>query len=565
VRVSQLADCNATDSALAVLADVCRDSLNEHNRYYYDLMNIKARDKAYLDITTDTTITDIIAYFERRGSENELGEAYYYGGRVSREQGDAPQALDYYQKALDVLTSPEHMYRKGKIASQMGQIFLELYMFEQAKPKFQEAIAYQTECEDSVGLMYNYSDLAYTCRNINKFDSALVCYKKSIEFATNLYPNGIDEVESRIALVDFLMSQKDYEQAIKEYRIVEPLLPKLEVTNYERMASLNILLILKDYKKAESIALELLESSSLNCKEFAYNALKEIAEYHNEAKMLYHYTKKYNEILDSINSKSSRDAVIFQDSFYNYSQREKKNMQLEMQKSRNLIISFIIVSGLLLILLIIIIIYIKVKKQNGILFYNNILLQNKNEELSNSYDKLLLSSERTETELRKQYQIIKSLENENTTLKTGLFDNSETIIEISDNIRNLVCERIKDIDLVNHILPTELLSSQIYCRIEKAISEENIKLSQEDWLELDVLINKLFPNFKNRILILNNRLREEEYRVALLVKCRFSINGMAYLMNYEKSNIHKIRERMYKKLFGVEGKAIDFDKFIVSL
>ena len=153
VRVSQLADCNATDSALAALADVCRDSLNEHNRYYYDLMSIKARDKAYLDITTDTTITDIIAYFERRGSENELGEAYYYGGRVSREQGDAPQALDYYQKALDVLTSPEHMYRKGKIASQMGQIFLELYMFEQAKPKFQEAIAYQTECEDSVGLM----------------------------------------------------------------------------------------------------------------------------------------------------------------------------------------------------------------------------------------------------------------------------------------------------------------------------------------------------------------------------------------------------------------------------
>ena len=170
VRVSQLADCNATDSALAVLADVCRDSLNEHNRYYYDLMSIKARDKAYLDITTDTTITDIIAYFERRGSENELGEAYYYGGRVSREQGDAPQALDYYQKALDVLTSPEHMYRKGKIASQMGQIFLELYMFEQAKPKFQEAIAYQTACADSVGLMYNYSDLAYTCRNINKFE-----------------------------------------------------------------------------------------------------------------------------------------------------------------------------------------------------------------------------------------------------------------------------------------------------------------------------------------------------------------------------------------------------------
>ncbi len=340
---------------------------------------------------------------------------------------------------------------------------------------------------------------------------------------------------------------------------------KNNVTNYTRMTILNILLILKDFKKAELISLELLKSSSLSCKEYAYSALKEFAKYRNDAKNLYYYTKKYTEILELINSKSSQEAVIHQNSLYNYTQREKKNLQLEMQKSRIVMISSTLVSGLLFILLIIIITFKKVKKQNIVLSCDNILLQNKNEVLSNKYDELLLSSERTKIELKQQFQKIKLLENENITLKTGLFDNSESIIEISKNIRNLVYEKIKDIDILNNILPNELLNSTIYCKIEASISDRHVKLSNEDWLVLDELINKLYPDFKNRILILYNRLREEEYRVALLVKCRIPINGIAYLMNYEKSNIHKMRERMFKKLFKVNGKALDFDKFIISL
>ena len=533
VRVSQLADCNATDSALAVLGNVCRDSLNEHNRYYYDLMSIKARDKAYLDITTDTTITDIIAYFERRGSENELGEAYYYGGRVSREQGDAPQALDYYQKALDVLTSPEHMYRKGKIASQMGQIFLELYMFEQAKPKFQEAIAYQTECEDSVGLMYNYSDLAYTCRNINKFDSALVCYKKSIEFATNLYPNGIDEVESRIALVDFLMSQKDYEQAIKEYRIVEPLLPKLEVTNYVRMASLNILLILKDYKKAESIALELLESSSITCKEFAYNSLKEIAEYHNEAKMLYHYTKKYNEILDSINSKSSREAIIHQNSFYNYTQKERENQYLREYKNRTKYVYILSILALLVIVLVVFnfIVYSKKMKMKAYL----------------------------------QEEKIKNIKADLHRLERPQISEKEQAKIIRDNIHS---EYLKLIDLKAFnkcVLPEGIIMSDTYNKLKKAVGNSEIQINETDWSELEKLVLSFYPKFRISLAVLYSSISDYEYHICLLIKCQFGKKEISELTHHSPSSVTNTRSRLFEKIFSRKGTASDMDCLISLL
>ena len=220
--VNALCDSNEVDSAMIVLRGVCRDSLDEHNRHYYDLMSIKTRDKAYQDITTDTVITDIIDYFERNGSESELGDAYYYGGRVRREQGDAPQALDYFQKSLDALQSPEHLHRKGKIASQMGQIFLELYMFEQAKPKFQEAIAYQTACGDSVGLMYNFIAFGENYKWLNLRDSAIYYIKESLNLAIKLNLSNIDIIECRTILIDNYLNNSEFELAKAEFSKIDP-------------------------------------------------------------------------------------------------------------------------------------------------------------------------------------------------------------------------------------------------------------------------------------------------------------------------------------------------------
>ena len=131
-QVNDLANAGEADSAIALLQSIEKTSLNEYNSRYHDLMDIKTRDKADADITGDTAIVDIMEYFDDEGPDEVRGEAYYYGGRVYREMGDAPQALDYYQKAQDAYPQ-DQAFMKGKIASQMGQIFLELYMFDHAK------------------------------------------------------------------------------------------------------------------------------------------------------------------------------------------------------------------------------------------------------------------------------------------------------------------------------------------------------------------------------------------------------------------------------------------------
>ncbi len=75
----------------------------EADRMYYRLLCIKAADKAYIPHTSDSLIRTVLDYYEHGGDPQLLPTAYYYGGRVNMDLGDAPQAIGYYRKALDAI------------------------------------------------------------------------------------------------------------------------------------------------------------------------------------------------------------------------------------------------------------------------------------------------------------------------------------------------------------------------------------------------------------------------------------------------------------------------------
>ncbi len=70
------------DSALA-----CLDSLSisttkwpEELHIYYLLLTVKAKDKLYIPVTSDTLINRIISFYEDKQDDPHLMEAYYYKG-----------------------------------------------------------------------------------------------------------------------------------------------------------------------------------------------------------------------------------------------------------------------------------------------------------------------------------------------------------------------------------------------------------------------------------------------------------------------------------------------------
>ena len=102
LQIESLADTNPEEAP--PLLDRLRDSLSsfdEEQRMYYDLLDLKVNDKMYVRHTSDSLIKRITAFYEVYGDRDKLLESYYYMGRVYRDLNDAPEALKYFQKALD--------------------------------------------------------------------------------------------------------------------------------------------------------------------------------------------------------------------------------------------------------------------------------------------------------------------------------------------------------------------------------------------------------------------------------------------------------------------------------
>ena len=91
------------DSALRILKlmEDTMSSAGKADRMYYELLKADAMNKAYVDMTTDSILKEVVDYYDRHGSANEQMRAHYLLGCAYRDMGEAPMALQCYQDAVD--------------------------------------------------------------------------------------------------------------------------------------------------------------------------------------------------------------------------------------------------------------------------------------------------------------------------------------------------------------------------------------------------------------------------------------------------------------------------------
>ena len=88
-RISEFVS-ESPEAALDSLDAINEDELGESDRAFYDLMTIKARDKAYIVHTSDSLVSSVIDYYTHNSDDAPTPEALYYGGRVYSDLGDFP-------------------------------------------------------------------------------------------------------------------------------------------------------------------------------------------------------------------------------------------------------------------------------------------------------------------------------------------------------------------------------------------------------------------------------------------------------------------------------------------
>lgn len=544
------------DSALSLLINTAKDIdySPEKTRMYYRLLLIQAKDKTdrIKPEEEKENIATIVDYYEHNSDRVLLPIAYYYAGRIYAELQEAPQALDYFQKANNALPDGENIDLRSRIYSQMGYLLYFQEVYDEALKMFYAAYQANKGTNDTISMIYDLRDLSTLYEAKNKHDKALKYLKKAYYMA-NMYKNKymIGNIESYMSSLYEILNQPD-----SASKYLQKSLNNIGIKDSSSTYSLIIdIQKLKGDKDSVLYYCKKIENvGNVYAKKHAYRQMTEIyleRKHYTEANRCF---RMYNIYKDSVNYIKRTDVIARMNAQYNYHIKEKENILLQEKDKRNKII-IISSSTIAIMLLAGLVIYIRysIKKQKEQSRNYKKAQQILNDKLRKS-EQNVDKSKLTITSLENR---IKDINKEKTELEKELEREKERLLS-PDNVTAI---GIKNRDKTSEAIKNSPIYRSLYRMADKSSHK---KTSDEDWGELEKLLNREYDKFTDKLNSLC-KLSETEYHVSMLIKLNFEPSRIAELVCCSLSNISTIRRRLYIKVFGKKAGTKEWDEFIQSL
>lgn len=556
-RLSAIDSIADTDAPLAL---AMLDSLKPHmagateaDRNFYSLMRVKAEDKAFVTHKTDTLMLRLVDYYETDGDKALLPTAYYYSGRVYSDMNDGKRALQYFQKAVEMIDSSSTLYSAAY--SQIGYLFLYQGIYDKGVVAFLRAYKQYKHAGNKLGVAGALCGMAY-CRQRQGSELQALRYFKQAMTLVRGTGNKSYEADIIGQIANCYYNIGNYQAALKCARRA---LNGVDSINARGIYAIAADIYDKIGKKDTAVL--------LNEKLFA---LDDVYAKQTAGKWLGHYyldkdvvkatayIDEYNKYSDSIHSIIQTEKIAQIDAMYNYSLRETENIRLksEVMKGRYaLLISFILV--VVVILSFTIFVLLSKKKR-------------KTEEMKYEKEKHFLASlyEQSNAFIEENKMKIADLERQ----LTMSISNNESLTadlkakqELLNNINKMAEIKAENRKLAETGLANSDICKKIITMLnDKTTNDFGKKLSVKDWLELSTEVNDRYPKFKERILELCE-ISELEYHVCLLLKVGVSLKSISVLTSKTKSFVSAIRKRLYFRAFGKSETPEKWDEFIHSL
>lgn len=542
------------EAALAML-DSLSPSMSyakEPVRRYHSLLTIKARDKAFLPHKSDSLVLDLLDYYEKKGDAHLLPEAYYYAGRVTSDLGDAPQALDYFQKALDALQSANGIaeYKRhtlqAVISSQIGYIQKKEHLLELALDSFRKSYHYNKQKNDSTGMSLSLLDIGQTLQHEHFHDSALTYFIEAELLSlsrkdTFIYYNAIcQEVYSLISLNRI---NEAYDRFFSS--------PHIETRANASLSTIIKAILFDKTRQPDSACVyyqKLLKSPNLTHQVQAnlWFAKSEIDK--GNAKLAFRHLNRHILLNDSLDRKKGEEAVSLVNGLYNHELQEKKILALRNKEERYFYSLSVVSSSAILLLLLLLI---------GIRHYYSVKRKNEVQQLRLAH---LYELKRIETDKEIQETHLRMEE-----LKAQLQEKTSEYSSISAEYENL--------SLLKEKLEVERrISQSFYERWKKTDSfalintksNAGVPLTADDWKMIERQIQQLDPSFFQKLHCLLD-FTPIEWQVSILIKLQVLPSRISVLVCRKDSTISTIRSRLYSKVTGKTGSASEWDSMIMNL
>lgn len=552
ISMLQAENCMDTcpDSALVILEGM-EDSIQtfpEEVRMYYNLLTIQAKDKLYIVHKSDTLINSIVDFYESYNDASKLMLAYYYQGRVYRDMNDAPRALKAFQRAMEVDCSDMNL--KAKIFSQMGYLFSYQGLYDDAITVNRSSIEIYIRQGEKENAAYALRDIARMYDMKGMQDSTLYYYKEACQMALE----ADDSVRYYGILSELGCFYYDIGEKQKSEAILKSVANKPQVKRKSHIYSY-IGNLYEDVQKWDSAIWyreKAIMEGNVNKKYDNYVSLADIERKKGNYLQSLHYFDLVSELNDSIQRSVQTEAIAKINSLYNYQHIEAENNRLLLREAhyKNIILlAFIVV---LLVVLAWVLLCVHQKKERW-KFREN---ERKLKELQTK------SLQRSQDMIDKNKEMINQLEE-----RLKIEKNKKK--ELEEQITSLQLERLKlcnqeiRLSLDQQDLAVRVLkNSNVYKLFNRVSLGENIEISVNDWTCLRAEINKAFPHFLSNIQALYPKMSMVETRICLLTKIGMGPSHIARIFGYSRSSITSARDRLYKKIFNVEGTSKNFIDFI---
>ena len=481
------------------------------------LLRIKTDDKLYRPVTHyRDTILQLIDYFEHHPKvlPSLLGSTgpalpYLYAGRIFADLGDAPQALDYYQRALDAIpvgewetnnaTGRRLAKQRGLLHSLIGTLFSYQDLYEEAIPHFVEANRWAGLAKDTLDIIFNLRDIAYQYKRICQYDSCISFINRALDLSKSVN-NREMTYDAMLVLAGYYNDKGLYEQA--KHLIVE-------VLNEPDTASLSAIysvasesfLHLNEIDSARFFLDKLLTHGNLYGLRYAHRELSELFMKTGRVdKSLTHF-RQYKLLDDSIRARDNAETVARMHAAYNYQKHERETSRLRESNARMRL--WLMLGAFFLVV---------------------------------SFSILLLARIRHAYRRKLERSTMSKVEILRLSHEQGLPEKEKALAAIE--------------------------GSAIYRTIGQHISEGKAGgLSENDWEELHQLVNSAYPNFKKKLNELVS-LNEQDYRICLLTKINVKPIHIAQLTAHSPEAISSSRRRLYQKCTNKKGKPQDWDEII---
>lgn len=532
----------------------------ESTQMYYRLLSIKAKDKAYVTHTSDSLIKTVVKYYEKEEDKKRLPEAYYYAGRVHRDLGDTPQALDYFLKAIGTSKESANHRLISMIYNQMGMIYLYQGSYEKALDGFKKAYYQTTLCKDSILIVYNLRDIGRAFTGLNIKDSTLSYFKKAEKAAIEIKNSHLISIINQ-EIAGIYTQLGDYKNA---HIAIQSSLHDYIKDNAPYYATLaNLYSAEGKNDSAQYYYTKLLSIGNHYHKQGGYEGLYRIARSQGKLLDAFSYMDKYLIYTDSIRKSTDAEATQKINALFNYQLREKENTALKViaQNQKKWIWTLSVSTTIaLIIILASSIIYIQYKKQRKIQIerQQEKLKEIANEQYRNS-QKFISENEKHIEELKERLQ---SVENQKDALKRSLQETEKELLELTN-------KQIEAKLKVQKLSETAFKNSQIYkdfYHVAGMPNSENIsqkeKLTSNDWKALFVAVNQTYSNFSVRLQDFYPNISEHELRICILLKIGIPPMGIAKLTAHSKQAITSSRKKLYIKTHNQDGTSDLWDKFI---